>query len=44
MTGPRRQPSRIGNARPSQLITAAGVGSVVDLPGMSVIVRGLEAW
>lgn len=44
MTGPRRQPSRIGNARPSQLITTAGVGSVVDLPGMSVIVRGLEAW
>ena len=43
MTGPK-QPTRIGNARPSQLMTTAGVGSVVDLPGMSVVVRGLDAW
>jgi hypothetical protein len=41
---PPRDPTRIGNARPSQLMTTAGVGAVVDLPGMSVIVRGLEAW
>jgi hypothetical protein len=40
----QRQPTRIGNARPSQLMTAAGVGAVVDLPGMSVVVRGLDAW
>lgn len=39
-----RQPTRIGNARPSQLMTAAGIGAVVDLPGMSVVVRGLDAW
>lgn len=44
MSAVRRDPSRIGNARPSQLITTAGVGAVVDLPGMSVVVRGLEAW
>ncbi len=44
MTGPRRDPTRIGNARPSQLMTTAGVGAVVDLPGMSVVVRGLDAW
>lgn len=44
MTTARRDPSRIGNARPSQLMTTAGVGAVVDLPGMSVIVRGLDAW
>ena len=25
-------------------MTSAGVGSVVDLPGMSVVVRGLDAW
>lgn len=25
-------------------MTFAGVGSVVDLPGMSVVVRGLDAW
>ena len=42
--GPRREPTRIGQARPSQLITTFGVGSVIDLPSMSVIVRGLDAW
>jgi hypothetical protein len=44
MSGARREPTRIGNARPSQLMNTSGVGAVVDLPGMSVIVRGLEAW
>ena len=44
MTPTYQDPTRIGNARPSQLMTTAGVGAVVDLPGMSVIVRGLDAW
>jgi len=44
VTPARRQPTRIGNTRPSQLMTAAGVGAVVDLPGMSVVVRGLDSW
>jgi hypothetical protein len=44
VTRAHRDPTRIGNARPSQLITTAGIGAVVDLPGMSVVVRGLEAW
>ena len=44
MTTIRPDPTRIGNARPSQLMTTAGVGAVVDLPGMSVVVRGLDAW
>lgn len=39
-----RDPSRIGQVRPSHLVTTAGVGSVVDLPTMSVIVRSLDAW
>jgi hypothetical protein len=43
-TGQRRDPTRIGQARPSQLITTTGVGATVDLPSMSVIVRGLDAW
>jgi hypothetical protein len=48
-TGPsvgaqRSGPSRIGQARPSHLITTAGVGATMDLPSMSVIVRGLDAW
>jgi len=40
----RRDPTRIGEARPSHLVTTTGVGAIVDLPAMSVIVRGLDAW
>ncbi|WP_435242075.1 DrmB family protein [Streptomyces cucumeris] len=36
--------TRIGEARPSHLMTTAGVGAVVDLPAMSVMVRGLDTW
>jgi hypothetical protein len=39
-----RDPTRIGEARPSHLITMAGVGAILDLPAMSVVVRGLDAW
>ena len=42
--GQRRDPTRIGQARPSHLVTTTGVGATVDLPSMSVIVRGLDAW
>ena len=42
--GQRSAPTRIGQARPSHLITTAGVGATVDLPSISVIVRGLDAW
>ena len=42
--GSSSDPTRIGSARPSQLITTTGVGAVADLPSMSVIVRGLDAW
>ena len=38
------QPTRIGQARPSHLISTTGVGAVVDLPALSVIVRGTDAW
>lgn len=37
-------PTRIGQARPSHLVSTAGVGAVTDLPSMSVVVRGLDAW
>jgi hypothetical protein len=43
-TGTKSGPTRIGQARPSHLITTAGVGATMDLPAMSVIVRGLDAW
>lgn len=42
--GQRGTPTRVGSARPSHLVTTAGVGAVVDLPGMSAVVRGTEAW
>lgn len=34
----------VGQITPSQLLFTYGVGSVVDLPRMSVIVTGLEDW
>lgn len=40
----RGQPTRVGGARPSHLVTTGGVGSVVDLPGMSVVVRSTDSW
>jgi len=43
-TTPKGNATRIGAARPSHLVTTAGVGSIVDLPSMSVMVRGLDDW
>jgi hypothetical protein len=34
----------VGEVRPSQLMYTYGVGSIVDLPGLSVIVMGLDDW
>ena len=36
--------SEVGEVRPSQTLTTFGVGSLVDLPNMSVIVMGLDDW
>jgi hypothetical protein len=35
---------RIGELRPSQLLFTYGVGSIVDLPELSVLVMGLDDW
>jgi hypothetical protein len=35
---------RIGEIRPSQLLYNCGVGSVVELPNLSVMVMGLDDW
>ena len=35
---------RVGGVRPSQLMYAFGIGSVVDLPNFSVVVGGLDDW
>jgi hypothetical protein len=36
--------SEVGEARPSQTLTTFGVGSIVDLPNLSVMVMGLDDW
>lgn len=36
--------SEVGEVRPSQTLTTFGIGSLVDLPNMSVIVMGLDDW
>lgn len=44
MAQAKGEPTRIGNARPSHLVTTVGIGAVVDLPAMSVVVRGTDSW
>jgi Domain of unknown function (DUF1998) len=41
---PQRYFRRVGELRPSHMLYASGVGAVVDLPGMSVLVQGLDYW
>lgn len=35
---------RVGEVRPNQIMFTYGIGSIVDLPKISVIVTGLEDW
>jgi Domain of unknown function (DUF1998) len=35
---------KVGSQRPNSLLYTGGVGALIDLPNMSVIVRGLDAW
>ena len=37
-------PMRVGELRTSQLLHTFGVGAIIDLPNVSVVVRGLEEW
>ena len=34
----------VGSARPSQMMFTYGVGAQIDLPSLSVVVAGLDAW
>ncbi|WP_053217024.1 DUF1998 domain-containing protein [Virgibacillus senegalensis] len=36
--------NKVGELRPSQLITTFGPGSIVDLPDYSVIIGGIDKW
>jgi hypothetical protein len=42
-TGPSER-RKVGEIRPSQLLYTYGVGSVVELPNLSVMVMGLDDW
>jgi hypothetical protein len=46
MTGRPQRGSelRVGELRPNQLLHTYGVGSVADLPNLSVMVSGLDDW
>ncbi len=44
MSGPTSDRRKIGDIRPSQLLYTYGVGSIVELPNLSVMVMGLEDW
>jgi hypothetical protein len=37
-------PAAVGELRPTQLLYTFGIGAIVDLPYMSVMVMGLDAW
>ena len=36
--------SEVGDLRPSQALTTFGIGSLIDLPNLSVLVLGLDDW
>ena len=40
----KKDKTRVGEIRPSQLMFTYGVGAIIDLPQISVIVAGLEDW
>ena len=44
MSTPTTDRRKIGEIRPSQLLYNYGVGSVVELPNLSVMVMGLDDW
>lgn len=44
MSSSQMRRSEVGEVRPSQTLTTYGVGSLVDLPNLSVLVMGLDDW
>jgi len=40
----KQNPVKVGDIRPSQLLFTFGVGSLLDLPNMSVVVMGTDDW
>lgn len=44
MTAQEQKRCKVGELRPSQVLTTFGIGSIIDLPHLSVMVMGLEDW
>jgi hypothetical protein len=44
MTSNEGKRCKVGELRPSQALTTFGIGSIIDLPNLSVMVMGLEDW
>jgi hypothetical protein len=44
MTAKEVKRCKVGELRPSQALTTFGIGSIIDLPNLSVMVMGLEDW
>ncbi|MFV2010625.1 MULTISPECIES: DrmB family protein [unclassified Micromonospora] len=44
MSDPQQRQLRVGALRPNQLLHTYGIGSVADLPSLSVMPLGLEHW
>ena len=44
MKSDENRPFRVGEVRPSQMLYTYGVGSIVELPNISVMVMGLATW
>lgn len=43
-SAPKLKRVRVGELRPSHLLLSFGVGSIVDLPNVSVMVMGIDDW
>lgn len=44
MNGKDSKRCKVGELRPSQALTTFGIGSIIDLPNLSVMVMGLDDW
>jgi len=44
MSSTAMRKSEVGELRPSQVLLTFGIGSLIDLPNLSVLVMGLEDW
>lgn len=44
MSAPALKRAKVGELRPSQVLTTFGIGAVIDLPHLAVLMMGLEDW